>query len=54
MNKNKMEISLNIENMNEFKLLTKRVQRAAKELRIAMKELNKFKLRMNMDTEDDK
>ncbi|WP_158266174.1 hypothetical protein [Staphylococcus gallinarum] len=51
--KRKMKATLNIENMNELTLLTKRVERAAKELRVAMKELNKFKLKANMETEDD-
>lgn len=53
MTKRKMKATLNIENMNELTLLTKRVERALKELRVATKELNKFKLRMNMETEDD-
>lgn len=52
MTKHKMKAKLNIENMNELTLLTKRVERAAKELRVAMKELNKFKLKANMETED--
>ncbi|GEP82549.1 hypothetical protein [Staphylococcus kloosii] len=50
--KNKMNLSLTIENMNELTLLTKRVERATKELRQAIKELNKFKLKMNMETEE--
>lgn len=41
--------TLTIENMNELTLLTKRVRRAAKELNKAMKEFNKFKLKMNME-----
>ena len=53
MTKHKMKVTLNVENMNELTLLTKRVERALKELRVATKELNKFKLRMNMETEDD-
>lgn len=53
MTKLKMKAKLTIENMNELTLLTKRVERASKELRAAMKELNKFKLRVNMETEDE-
>ncbi|MFG0930392.1 hypothetical protein ACF91D_06660 [Staphylococcus sp. 231237_7MaSpsaltlick] len=41
--------TLTVENINELTLLTKRVQRAAKELRKAIKELNNFKLKMNME-----
>lgn len=52
MTKRKMKATLNIENMNELTLLTKRVERALKELRVATKALNKFKLRMNIETED--
>lgn len=52
MTKYKMKTSINIENLNEFNLLTKRVERALKELRVATKELNKFKLKMSMETED--
>lgn len=52
MTKHKMNATLKIENMNELTLLTKRVERAAKELRVAMKELNKFKLKANMETGD--
>lgn len=53
MTKYKMKTTFNIDNMNELTLLTKRVERALKELRVATKELNKFKLRVNMETEDD-
>lgn len=53
MTKHKMKRTLNVENMNELTLLTKRVERALKELRVATKALNKFKLRMNIETEDD-
>ncbi len=53
MTKHKTNATLKIENMNELTLLTKRVERAAKELRVAMKELNKFKLKASMETEDD-
>ena len=49
----KMKTSINIENINELNLLTKRVERALKELRVATKELNKFKLKMSMETEDE-
>lgn len=52
MTKHKMNATLKIENMNELTLLTKRVERAAKELRVSMKELNKFKLKANMETGD--
>ncbi|WP_017722715.1 hypothetical protein [Staphylococcus xylosus] len=54
MAKYKMKTSINIENLNEFTLLTKRVERALKELRVATKELDKFKLKMSMETEDGK
>ncbi|MEQ7790743.1 hypothetical protein [Staphylococcus nepalensis] len=53
MTKRKMKAILNVENVNELTLLTKRVERALKELRVATKELNKFKLKMSMETEDD-
>ncbi|WP_323702036.1 hypothetical protein P3T86_05670 [Staphylococcus nepalensis] len=53
MPKYKKKTSINIENINELTLLTKRVERALKELRVATKELNKFKLKMSMETEDD-
>jgi hypothetical protein len=52
MTKRKMKAILNVENMNELTLLTKRVERALKELRVATKELDKFKLKMSMETED--
>lgn len=52
MPKYKMKTNINIENLNEFTLLTKRVERALKELRVATKELDKFKLKMSMETED--
>ena len=52
MAKYKMKTSINIENINELTLLTKRVERALKELRVATKELDKFKLKMSMETED--
>ena len=48
----KMKASINIENIYELTLLTKRVERALKELRVATKELNKFKLKMSMEMED--
>lgn len=52
MPKYKMKTNINIENLNEFTLLTKRVERVLKELRVATKELDKFKLKMSLETEN--